>query len=222
MRTLYHYPLDAFSRLVRIYLNEKTLEHESIIELPWKRSKTFSENHFFSDIPTLVEKDGIVLEGWYAIIEHLEQTYRTNSLLGASQKEKAETRRLMILLNDMFFCDVTKNIVYEKIIRKFTEKSSPDSACIRKGAASLKKYMEYISWLIDRRNWLTGEDFSLADIAAAAQISCIDYLGSINWDDFPNVKDWYVRVKSRPSFRELLHDRIANVTPPDYYGQLDF
>ena len=208
--------------LSKIYLNEKNLEYESSAELPWRRKKIFSEYHVFSDLPTLVEKDNVVLEGWYAIIEHLEQTYRSKSFLGNSQKEKAETRRLLVLFNDMFFADVTRNLIYEKIMKKFIEKSSPDSASIRRGISALKQYMEHISWFIDRRNWLAGDEFTLADMAAAAQISCIDYAGSVEWDFFPAVKDWYVRVKSRPSFRDLLNDRVGSMIPPDYYSKLDF
>ena len=222
MRTLYHYPLDPFSRLIRIYLNEKALEYEQVIELPWERNKKFSELHVLSDIPTLIEKDGIVLEGWYAIVEHMEQSYRSRSMLGGSNREKAETRRLVTFFNDMLFADVTRNIIYEKIIKKFTENKSPDSANIRRGIGALKQYMEYISWLIDRRNWLSGDDFLLADMAAAAQISCIDYVGSVEWEAFPIVKEWYVRIKSRPSFRDLLHDRLSNSPPAENYPLLDF
>jgi glutathione S-transferase len=118
--------------------------------------------------------------------------------------------------------DVTKNIVFEKVIKKYVENSSPDSSCIRKGNNEIKRYFNYIADLVDRRNWLSGNEFSLADIAAAAQISCVDYIGSIEWDNYPAVKDWYVRIKSRLSFRDILQDRIANISPPNYYQELDF
>ncbi len=222
MRELYHYPLDAYGRLVRVYLKEKALDHELIIETPWERKKPFSENHVFSDLPTLVDMDGTVLEGWYAIVEHIEQSYRSNSLLGITQKEKAETRRIMALFNVMFFADVTKNIVFEKIIKRYTENTSPDSSRIRSGISSIKQYFDYITWLTNRRNWLSGDTFTLADISAAAQVSCIDYMGSIEWEKYPDVQDWYARIKSRPSFREILSDRVSHVTPPAYYAQLDF
>ena len=116
MRTLYHYPLCAFSRLVRIYLKEKFLEHELVVEYPWNRKKVFSEYPLLPDIPTLVDKDGIVLEGWYAIIEHLEQIHKTKSFFGGTFREKAETRRITQLFNEFFFMDVTKQIVFEKIM----------------------------------------------------------------------------------------------------------
>lgn len=222
MRELYHYPLDAFGRIARIYLHEKTLEYQEIEECPWSRKKIFSENHVFSDLPTLVENDGTILEGCYPIIEYIDQTYRSNSLLGDSLKAKAEVRRITSLFNVHFFADVTNNIIFEKVIKRYVSKSSPDSASIRKGNSNIKKYFDYISWLTSRRNWLAGEEFSLADISAAAHISCLDYVSSIEWESYPEVKDWYVRIKSRPSFRDILKDRIVNVVPPTFYAELDF
>lgn len=222
MRQLYSYPLCSFSRLVRIYLKEKSLDFELLNDLPWARKRIFSEKHMLSDIPTLIDNDGTVLEGWYAIVEHLEQVYRSVSFFGGSHREKAETRRIMTIFNEMFFADVIQNIVFEKAIKKYIENSSPDSSRIRVGNANIKKYFNYISWLTERRNWLAGDNFSLADISAAAQISSIDYMGSVDWDAYPEVKMWYVRIKSRPSFRDILHDRVSNILPAEHYHLLDF
>jgi glutathione S-transferase len=203
-------------------LKEKALDHELIIDYPWNRKNAFSERHVFSDLPTLVDLDGSAFEGWYSIIEYFEHSYRSTSLFGTTQKEKAETRRIISLFNEMFFSDVTKNIVFEKVMKKHYERSSPDSSRLRKGSEEMVKYFDYITWIMDYRNWLAGNDFSLADIAAAAQISCVDYTGSIKWEDFPIVKDWYVRIKSRPSFRDILADRITNISPPPHYQELDY
>lgn len=222
MRELYHYPLDAFGRIARIYLHEKSLEYQAIEECPWNRKVSFSENHVYSDLPTLVENNGTVLEGCYSIVEYIEQTYQSSCLLGNSLKEKAEVRRVSALFNVYFFADVANNIIFEKVIKKYVSKSSPDSASIRKGNSNIKKYFDYISWLTNRRNWLAGEEFSMADISAAAHISCLDYVASVEWESYPEVKDWYVRIKSRPSFRSILKDRITNVVPPTFYSELDF
>lgn len=222
MRELYHYPLDAFGRIARIYLHEKSLDYQDIEECPWNRKVSFSENHVYSDLPTLVENNGTVLEGCYSIVEYIEQTYQSSCLLGNSLKEKAEVRRVSAIFNVYFFADVANNIIFEKVIKKYVSKSSPDSASIRKGNSNIKKYFDYISWLTNRRNWLAGEEFSMADISAAAHISCLDYVASVEWESYPEVKDWYVRIKSRPSFRSILKDRITNVVPPTFYSELDF
>ena len=131
MRELYHYPLCPFGRLVRIHIKEKSLDHELIADIPWNRKKTFSQCHVFSDLPTLVDMDGTVLEGWYAIVEHLEQHYRSSTLLRITQKEKAETRIIMALFNEMFFADITKNVVFEKVIKKSYTQFSNCMQCLR-------------------------------------------------------------------------------------------
>jgi glutathione S-transferase len=76
--------------------------------------------------------------------------------------------------------------------------------------------------LAERRRWLAGDSLSLADVAAAAQLSSVDYLGDVPWEGHPEAKDWYVRLKSRPSLRPLLKDHIAGVPPPKHYADLDF
>lgn len=222
MRKLYHYPLDAFSRQIRIYLKEKNIEHELAVEFPWDMRKKEKEDDvlLISDIPTLIDLDAVAYKGWYSIVEHLEK--QGPSLFGETEKEKAETRRIVCLFNGMFFAEVTRNIIFEKVIKRYLEHSSPDSAAIRRGNNAIVRYFEHITWLADRRNWLAGEAFSFADIVVASHISSLDYMGSIEWENFPLVKDWYVRIKSRPSFRDILNDRISNVTPPKHYQDLDF
>jgi glutathione S-transferase len=63
---------------------------------------------------------------------------------------------------------------------------------------------------------------TFADLAAAAQLSSLDYLGEVPWEDYPAAKAWYVRLKSRKSFRSLLTDRIIGFAPPPDYANLDF
>ena len=75
---------------------------------------------------------------------------------------------------------------------------------------------------MERRKWLAGDEFSLADIAAAAHLSAVDYLGDVPWDDHETAKEWYMKVKSRPAFRPLLADSIPGCPPPIHYADLDF
>ena len=93
---------------------------------------------------------------------------------------------------------------------------------IRNGNANIHTHLEYIAWLVDRRRWLGGDEFSLADITAAAHLSAIDYIGDVPWERHPGAKDWYARVKSRPSVRPLLADQVPGVMPPPHYADLDF
>jgi glutathione S-transferase len=107
-------------------------------------------------------------------------------------------------------------------MKRLIRSGQPDSNAIRAAGANLHNHLEYIAWLCDRRSWLAGDHFSLADIAAAAHVSVVDYLGDVPWENHPGAKDWYARVKSRPSFRPLLADHLPGAPPPRHYADLDF
>ncbi len=107
-------------------------------------------------------------------------------------------------------------------MKRFLGFGTPDTSVLRASKTNLGYHLEYVSYLAERRRWLAGAEFSLADIAAAAHLSAIDYLGDIPWDDHPQARDWYARVKSRPSFRPILADLIPGAPPPKHYADLDF
>ena len=82
--------------------------------------------------------------------------------------------------------------------------------------------MRYLDWLTGSRDWLAGNTMSYADFAAAGALSALDYLGEVDWRETANARDWYQRVKSRPSMRPILADRISRITPVSHYADLDF
>ena len=74
----------------------------------------------------------------------------------------------------------------------------------------------------DTHGFLAGRDVTLADLALAAHLSALDYYGEVPWTDYPPVTEWYIRMKSRPSFRPLLADRVPGQPPVPHYAELDF
>ena len=222
MRTLYHLPIDAGSRKIRILLAEKKLEFELKAEKVWERRKGFLRLSPAGEIPVLIEDNGISIPGPQVVAEYLDEAYEGPSLIGASALDRAEARRVANWFDVKFDREVTKNLVDEKIMKRFLGLGQPNSSAIRAGHSNLHYHLDYIGWLTDRRNWLAGDDFSIADIAAAAHLSAVDYLGDVPWSEHGGAKDWYVRVKSRPSFRPLLADLIPGIPPPKHYADLDF
>jgi len=222
MRSLHHFSLQPQSRRVRIQLREKKLDFDPVPEKPWERREGLLHLNPAGETPVLVEENGAVIAGAYAIGEYLEEAYAENPLLGRSAIERAETRRLVAWFDGKFERDVTQNLLHEKMLKRLLGQGGPDSAAIRAGKANICIHLDYIAWLNDRRNWLAGDDFSLADIAAAAQISAIDYLGDVAWDQHREAAEWYARVKSRPCFRQILADTWPGTQPPPHYADLDF
>jgi glutathione S-transferase len=222
MRLLYHFPLDAASRKIRLMLAEKGLACELREERPWERREEFLALNPAGEVPVLVTEAGLALADHRAIAEYLEETHPTPALIGGDPSARAEVRRLAGWFEDKFHREVTAYLVEEKISKRLAGRGHPDSAAVRAGHANIHVHLDYIGWLTDRRAWLAGEQFSLADIAAAAELSAVDYVGDVPWDAHQGARDWYARVKSRPSFRPILGDHIPGAPPPKHYADLDF
>ena len=222
MRVLYHLGLSPVCRKVRIALTEKDLEFELRTEHLWQRRPEFLALNPAGDVPVMVEEDGLVVSDSAAICEYLEEVAPTPSLIPGSPAERAEIRRLVAWFDIKFNREVSANLVGEKILKRFVRRESPDASAIRAGKENIRYHLDYIGWLAERRTWLGGPKFSLADIAAAAHLSALDYLDDVPWDSHPDAKDWYMRMKSRPSFRPILADHIPGEPPPKHYANLDF
>ncbi|MDA0996844.1 MAG: glutathione S-transferase family protein [Proteobacteria bacterium] len=222
MRVLYHLWLSPFCRKVRIALGEKRVEFEMKAENVWQRRDEFLAINPAGEVPVLVEADGTALSGSQVICEFLDEIHPEPALLGRQPLHRAEVRRLVDWFDRKFDHEVTEKLVGEKFMKRFLALGEPDSAKIRAGHANMHTHLDYITYLVERRKWLAGDTFSLADIAAAAHLSTIDYLGDVPWKDHDVAKDWYARIKSRPSFRSILVDHIPNAPPPKHYADLDF
>jgi glutathione S-transferase len=133
-----------------------------------------------------------------------------------------EVRRLVSWFDDKFHHDVTSNLLYERVNRKLTKSGYPDSKNVKAGSKAIKYHLDYMAWLLDRRRWLAGDAMTLADFAAAAHLSSLDYISDVDWNRSAVVKDWYAKIKSRPAFRSLLADHVSGFPPPAHYADLDF
>lgn len=222
MRKLYHYWLCPFSRKIRFLLAEKRLSFELALIKPWDIPSSFLSLNPEGLPPVLTDDDGRSIANAYPISEYLNEVYFDPTLLGQTPVQRAEVRRLVAWFDEKFNSEVTHNLVYEKVLRRKMGQGGPDSATIRIGHTNIHDHLEYISWLCDRRNWLGGDEFSLADITAAAHLSCLDYLNDVPWERHGAAKLWYARVKSRPSFRDILADVVPGLNPSPHYTDLDF
>ena len=222
MPSLLHLPLDPFSRKIRIVLGEKKITASLAVEPIWERRHQFLSINPAGTVPVFIEDDGTTISTSQAIAEYLEETSKEPALIFGTALQRAEIRRLCNWFDVKFNTEVTEYLLGEKIMKRFLGLGEPSSETIRAGYANIDTHLGYIEYLAEQRAWLAGEHFSLADIAAASHISCIDYLGDIAWEDYQQAKQWYARIKSRPSFRPLLQDLIPGTQPPAHYKNLDF
>lgn len=223
MWQLHQFPLCPFSRKVRLLLGEKGVGYELVRENPWERRDEFLDLNPAGETPVMVEIDkSITLTHSAAICEYFEETIDKAPMISGTAQNRAEIRRLTSWFDEQFYRQVVAPLLHERMEKRIVQRAAPDAGVLRQAMKTANQLMDYVDWLLDHRNWLAGPSLSLADLSAAAHLSVADYLGGIDWRSHEQTKSWYAGLKSRPSFRPLLSERMEVITPPTHYDKVDF
>jgi glutathione S-transferase len=221
MNRLYHYPLSPFCRKVRLSLAEKRIEVELVEERYWEQDADFLRRNPAGKVPVLKLGNRTMAES-AAICEYLEEINPAPPLMPKDADGRYEVRRLVNWFDDKFHAEVTAKLMGERVFKKVMGAGYPDSAHVKAGARAIKFHLDYMASLLESRRWLAGNELTLADFAAAAHLSCLDYISDVDWNRSEIVKDWYAKIKSRPAFRSILADQVPGFRPPPHYADLDF
>jgi glutathione S-transferase len=230
MLTLLHHPFCPHSRFIRLALGEYGVDAHLIEERTWDRREAFLVLNAAGTTPVLVEEGHPAVPGAGVIAEYLDETrgfeLGERRLMPIELAGRIEVRRLAAWFNDKFFAEVSGPLVTERFYKRHMRLEQgggpPDTEAIRAAQANIRYHLAYIGWLVRTRDWLAGERLSYADLAAAAHLSSIDYVGDVPWSEDEAAKAWYARVKSRPSFRAILADALPGMPPSKTYADLDF
>lgn len=225
MAKLLHHKLDPASRLIRLMAAEYsvTLSFEEIS--PWKRSADFMTISPAGTLPVLFDDELPPIVGALASIAAIEERFApaaVEGLIPSNPVHRYECWRLVEWVLGKLNDEVTRYVLEEKIGRRDRGGETPDVSVLRAAKTNLIEHVHYFNWLVASRSWLAGDSLSIADLALAAHFSVLDYLGDIDWSEIGETRDWYARIKSRPSFRPLLADRLLALPPSKTYADLDF
>jgi glutathione S-transferase len=228
--TLFHQAFCPHSRFVRVALGEHGLGVHLIEERPWERRHDFLVINPAGTTPVLVEDGRPPVPHAAIIAEYLDEIHGdvlgSHRLLPQDTGARVEARRLTQWFHEKFFTEVSGPLSLERIYKRHMKPEqgggSPDMDAIRAALANIRYHLAYIGWLVRARDWLAGDRLTYADLAAAAHLSVIDYLGDVPWSEDEAAKTWYARVKSRPSFRPLLADLHSGIPASKTYADLDF
>lgn len=219
MRILFHFWLHPYSRKVQLALTEKKLNFDIKIEKVWERRTEFLAMNPAGDLPVLVEHDGTTLSNSQVICEYLDEVYPETNLIGRDPVQRAETRRLVHWFDRKFNKEVTENLVSEKLNKFILNLGEPHGPSVRAGRANIHYHLDYIGFLIERRQWLAGDSFSLADITALSHLSAIDYVGDVPWEQHETAYQWYKAASSRAGYGSCLSERVPGFDPVVNYLQ---
>ena len=223
MWQLFQFPLCPFSRKVRLLLGEKGIGYELVRESPWLRRDEFLDMNPAGQTPVMVDAQrNLLLIDSMAIAEYFEETVDKAATINGTAANRAEIRRLVTWFDTQFYRDVTGPLLFERMEKRVAHSQAPDARMLREAMKAAIRHLDYTDYLLDHRQWLGGATMSLADLTAAAQISVTDYLGGIDWKGHEQTARWYRGLKSRPSFRPLLSERMEMVPPTAHYDNVDF
>lgn len=223
MWQLFQFPLCPFSRKVRLVMGEKGIGYELVRESPWERRDEFLDINPAGKTPVLIDAGkGVTLIDSQPIVEYFEETVEAARMITGTAQGRAEIRRLTAFFDESFHGEVVAPLMRERMFKRLVHRAAPDGPALREAMKAADRHLDYVDYLLDHRRWLGGATLSLADLAAAAQISVADYLGGFNWSSHAQARDWYAGLKSRPSFRPLLSERMEVISPPAHYDKVDF
>jgi glutathione S-transferase len=195
MWQLYQFPLCPFSRKVRLMLAEKGVAHELVRESPWLKRDEFTDLNPAGQTPVLVEESrGIVLIDSKAICEYFEETVDRSPMIPGTAPNRAEVRRLVSWFDEGLYGEVVAPLMAERMTKRLVARDPPDTRVLREAMKTANNHIDYIA----------------------------DYLGGIDWRGHKQTADWYSVMKSRPSFRPLLAERMEVISPPAHYDKVDF
>ena len=206
MLTLFHQPLCPHSRYVRLILGEYGIAARLVEERFWERREEFLLLNPAAELPVLVAEGEPPIPGAGIVAEYIEETHQAESgedrLLPPQPGRRVEVRRLANWFNDKFHAEVSGPLVNERVFKRHMTQEQgggpPDTEALRAARHNIRYHLAYIGWLVQTRDWLTGNRLTLADLAAAAHLSAVDYLGEVPWNDRRSDKE-LVRAGEVPS-----------------------
>jgi len=201
---LYFHPLSSFCQkvLVALYENDTAFE-PYIVDLGTEPSRSdFLKIWPIGKFPVLRDDaKGRTIPESTIIIEYLAQHYPGKTQLVPADAERARQTRLQ----DRFY-DLYVNVPMQKVV---TDRLRPQGKNDPHGVEDARTLLHTACDLIERemaaRTWAMGDDFSMADCAAAPALFYANMVTPLG-DPYPNAAAYLSRLMDRPSFARAVRE----------------
>lgn len=202
---LYGAALSPFVRKVRVVLKEKDIPFESVHVDPSNAPEDYSNINPLRRIPAM-EHDGRLLADSAVIGAYLERAFpETPALYPLDAADYAHVLWLEKYADYELAPLTTFTVFRNRVIMKLMGKPSDEERIERALTEKLPPLFAYLESQIKGREWLAGEQFSIADIAVASQFANFAHGGEkLDPQQYPSLAAHVDKVLSRPSFSALL------------------
>jgi glutathione S-transferase len=87
-----------------------------------------------------------------------------------------------------------------------------DSEFVGDALANHRKLLSWMEKSLEENNYLAGDSFSNADCAVIPYILRLELLKlSGMWDQYPKITAWWSRMRTRPSVKSTIYDRMSEI-----------
>lgn len=200
---LHDLPPSPNARRVRIFIAEKGLEIP-IVPVNMMTGENQSEGYLAKNslgkMPLLELDDGTCIAESAAICRYLEEMNPNPPLMGRNPLERALVEMWHRRMELEFLIPMITIFLHTGEMWKDRVTQIPQVA--ETGILNVKERMEWLDRELDGKEFITGEDYTVADIAAqCAFVMGKAALGLRIAEDQLNLSNWFTRVSSRPTAR---------------------
>lgn len=199
---LYAHPFSSYSQkvLIALYENGTPFEWRLLAHDNPKLLAEFAELWPLKRFPLLVDAGRTVVEAT-TIIEYLGLSHPGPVTLLPSDARAALKVRSMDRFFDNYISTPQQKIVFDSM-RPEAERDPPGVVDAR---AALEVAYAWLDKAMANRQWATGDDFTMADCAAAPFLFYADWTHRID-ASFANVIAYRQRLLARPSFARAVDE----------------
>jgi glutathione S-transferase len=197
-----HNSIGPNPHLVRIFANEKGIDLDLVpvdLMAGENRQEEYRAKNPSGQLPCLELDDGTFVSETLVICEYLEDIQPEPVLIGSTAAERAATRRWTRQTELAITLPMADGFRFSDGLPLFKERMRT----IPQAADDLKaKAREGLVWLdgqIEGRDFIAGDNFSLADILLVSFLIFGGQVGQAHDPSLKNIAAWYERVSTRPS-----------------------
>jgi len=150
--------------------------------------------------PVLVDAGRTLIES-SIIIEHLGLHYPGPVRLVPTEPEAALEVRFL----DRFFDNYIMTPMSRIVANQLRPEDRRDPYGVDEARTALDTAYRWLNGFVERRTWAAGEDFTLADCAAAPSLFYADWVHRIG-ERFPHVAAYRSRLLARPSVSRVVDE----------------
>ena len=189
-------------RTIRIFMAEKGIEIplEQVDLLGGEnRRSPYTDKNPAGQLPCLELDDGSHLSEITAICEYLEEIQPEPPLIGTTPEERAQTRMWTRRIDLNILEPLANGFRFGEGLEIFKDRVHviPHAADDLKAIAREK--LEWLNGMIEGREFIVGDRFTLADVLLYAFLEFAATVGQPLDAKLDNLQGWYTRVASRPS-----------------------